>query len=40
MREIRSMNELIDICTRDQKTIGEIMLLMEIESNSYGVKFF
>ncbi|WP_141432150.1 L-serine ammonia-lyase, iron-sulfur-dependent, subunit alpha [Bacillus sp. 03113] len=29
--EIRSMNELIDICTYEQKTIGEMMLMMEIE---------
>lgn len=31
--EIRSMNELIEICTREQKTIGEIMLMMEIEKS-------
>lgn len=31
--EIRSMNELIEICTREQKTIGEIMLKMEIEKS-------
>jgi L-serine dehydratase len=27
------MNELIEICTREQKTIGEIMLKMEIEKS-------
>jgi L-serine dehydratase len=27
------MNELIEICTREQKTIGEIMLMMEIEKS-------
>jgi L-serine dehydratase len=31
--EIQSMNELIEICTREQKTIGEIMLMMEIEKS-------
>jgi L-serine dehydratase len=33
MMEIRSMNELIEICTHKQKTIGEVMLLMEIEKS-------
>lgn len=28
--EIRSMNELIEFCTQNQKTIGEVMLMMEI----------
>lgn len=30
MMEIRSMNELIEFCTQKQKTIGEVMLMMEI----------
>ncbi|SMQ87059.1 Serine dehydratase alpha chain [Bacillus sp. OV166] len=28
--EIRSMNELIDICIQEKKTIGEIMLMIEV----------
>ncbi|MBZ5749274.1 L-serine ammonia-lyase, iron-sulfur-dependent, subunit alpha [Metabacillus rhizolycopersici] len=28
--EIRSMNELIEVCAREQKSIGEIMLMMEV----------
>ncbi|WP_191567331.1 L-serine ammonia-lyase, iron-sulfur-dependent, subunit alpha [Metabacillus idriensis] len=31
--EIRSMNELIEFCTQKQKTIGEVMLMMEIEKS-------
>jgi L-serine dehydratase len=31
--EIRSMNELIEVCTREQKSIGEIMLMMEVEKS-------
>ncbi|MDQ0862167.1 L-serine ammonia-lyase, iron-sulfur-dependent, subunit alpha [Bacillus sp. V2I10] len=31
--EIRSMNELIEFCTQNQKTIGEVMLMMEIEKS-------
>ncbi|OHR66971.1 serine dehydratase [Bacillus sp. HMSC76G11] len=31
--EIRSMNELIEFCTQKQKTIGEAMLMMEIEKS-------
>ena len=33
MMEIRSMKELIEICTREQKTIGEIMLMLEMEKS-------
>lgn len=33
MMEIRSMNELIEFCTQKQKTIGEAMLMMEIEKS-------
>lgn len=33
MMEIRSMKELIEICTREQKTIGEIMLMLEKEKS-------
>lgn len=33
MMEIRSMNELIEFCTQKQKTIGEVMLMMEIEKS-------
>jgi L-serine dehydratase len=33
MMEIRSMNELIEFCTQNQKTIGEVMLMMEIEKS-------
>ena len=29
--EIRSMEELIEACEKEQKTIGEIMLMMEVE---------
>lgn len=31
--EIRSMKELIELCTQNQKTIGEVMLMMEIEKS-------
>jgi L-serine dehydratase len=31
--EIRSMNELIEVCAREQKSIGEIMLMMEVEKS-------
>ncbi|MEY2193664.1 L-serine ammonia-lyase, iron-sulfur-dependent, subunit alpha [Neobacillus sp. BF23-41] len=31
--EIRSMKELIEACEREQKTIGEIMLMMETEKS-------
>lgn len=31
--EIRSMEELIEVCMNEQKTIGEIMLKMEIEKS-------
>jgi L-serine dehydratase len=30
MMEIQSMRELIDTCVREQKTVGEMMLLMEV----------
>lgn len=33
MMEIRSMSELIEICTREKKTIGQIMLIMEEEKS-------
>jgi iron-sulfur-dependent L-serine dehydratase alpha subunit len=33
MMEIQSMRELINICEREQKTIGEIMLMMEAEKS-------
>ncbi|WP_168733882.1 L-serine ammonia-lyase, iron-sulfur-dependent, subunit alpha [Metabacillus sediminilitoris] len=33
MVEIQSMKELIEACEREQKTIGEIMLMMEIEKS-------
>ncbi|MCM3674864.1 L-serine ammonia-lyase, iron-sulfur-dependent, subunit alpha [Peribacillus simplex] len=36
--EIRSMNELIEFCTHKQKTIGEIMLMMEIEKSGRDQK--
>ena len=31
--EIRSMNELIEVCASEQKSIGEIMLMMEVEKS-------
>lgn len=31
--EIRSMNELVEVCEREQKTIGEVMLMMEEEKS-------
>jgi iron-sulfur-dependent L-serine dehydratase alpha subunit len=31
--KIQSMKELIEVCEREQKTIGEIMLIMEIEKS-------
>lgn len=31
MMEIRSMKELLEVCVQKQKSIGEIMLMMEIE---------
>jgi L-serine dehydratase len=33
MMEIQSMKELIEACEREQKTIGEIMLMMEAEKS-------
>ena len=30
--EIRSMEELVEACEREQKTIGEIMLMMEAKN--------
>lgn len=33
MMEIQSMKDLIETCEREQKTIGEIMLMMEIEKS-------
>ncbi|MFJ7931664.1 L-serine ammonia-lyase, iron-sulfur-dependent, subunit alpha [Peribacillus sp. NPDC096448] len=36
--EIRSMNELIEFCTHKQKTIGEAMLMMEIEKSGRDQK--
>ena len=33
MMEIQSMKELIEVCEREQKTIGEIMLMMEAEKS-------
>ncbi len=33
MMEIRSMNELVEVCEREQKTIGEVMLMMEEEKS-------
>lgn len=36
--EIRSMNELIEFCTNKQKTIGEVMLMMEIEKSGRDQK--
>ncbi|CEG24948.1 L-serine ammonia-lyase, iron-sulfur-dependent, subunit alpha [Peribacillus castrilensis] len=36
--EIRSMNELIEFCTHKQKTIGEVMLMMEIEKSGRDQK--
>jgi L-serine dehydratase len=33
MMEIQSMRELINICEIEQKTIGEIMLMMEVEKS-------
>lgn len=38
MMEIRSMNELIEFCTHKQKTIGEVMLMMEIEKSGRDQK--
>lgn len=38
MMEIRSMNELIEFCTNKQKTIGEVMLMMEIEKSGRDQK--
>lgn len=31
--EIRSMNELVEVCKHEQKTIGEVMLMMEEEKS-------
>ncbi|MFB9757295.1 MULTISPECIES: L-serine ammonia-lyase, iron-sulfur-dependent, subunit alpha [Bacillaceae] len=31
--EIRSMNELVEVCERERKTIGEVMLMMEEEKS-------
>ncbi|MFP3125674.1 L-serine ammonia-lyase, iron-sulfur-dependent, subunit alpha [Ectobacillus funiculus] len=31
--EIRSMNELVEVCKRERKTIGEVMLMMEEEKS-------
>lgn len=31
--EVRSMNELVKVCQREQKTIGEVMLMMEEEKS-------
>lgn len=31
MMEIQSMRELIDACVREQKTVGEMMLMMEVK---------
>ena len=31
--EIQSMKELIEACEREQKTIGEMMLMMETEKS-------
>ena len=31
--EIRSMEELVEACEREQKTIGEIMLMMEAKKS-------
>ncbi|MGG0411988.1 L-serine ammonia-lyase, iron-sulfur-dependent, subunit alpha [Peribacillus simplex] len=36
--EIRSMNELIEFCTHKHKTIGEVMLMMEIEKSGRDQK--
>ena len=33
MMKIQSMKELIEACQREQKTIGEIMLMMEVEKS-------
>ena len=33
LMEIQSMRELIEACEREQKTIGEIMLMMEAEKS-------
>jgi L-serine dehydratase len=33
MMDFRSMNELIELCTRERKTIGEIMLMVEMEKS-------
>lgn len=33
MMEIRSMNELVEVCERERKTIGEVMLMMEEEKS-------
>ena len=30
--EIRSMEELVEVCEREQKTIGEVMLMMEAKN--------
>ena len=31
--EIRSMEELVEACEREQKTIGEIMLMLEAKKS-------
>jgi iron-sulfur-dependent L-serine dehydratase alpha subunit len=36
--KIQSMKELIEVCEREQKTIGEIMLMMEIEKSGRDKK--
>ena len=33
MMKIQSMKELIEACEREQKTIGEMMLMMEAEKS-------
>ena len=40
LMEIRFMEELVEVCEREQKTIGEVMLMMEAKNRGKMKKLF